>query len=515
MRIIFENENCLTPKVSIILLDWSCRESFHSVDYLNKQTVAREQYELIWIEYYGSVPGGLESKIKKADASSGSKPLLDKWIVMDMPDDLYYHKHLMYNIGIIAGKGNIICICDSDAVFSPTFVESIIGAFEKSSDIVLHLDEVRNVSEKFYPFNYPQIKEILEGAVINWNKSKSITDGLLDNDDYLFTRNYGACFCAKKTDIISIGGSDEDLNYLGHVCGPYELTFRLINYGLKEVWHQKEFIYHVWHPGTDGHLNFAGPNVKNMSLIALEALHTGRVMPLTENNIIKELRLSKSLKYSNSLNNAVNPEYFETFNKKNIEKNICFDVLKNSECVKLIDVCEDYNFNIIKINNDYYGVPCSLGVISYENYKEKINNKEVIKGENIEHIKTILKKQKEKEMQTERLEISVRSHDIILKKQKEKEMKTIKNFIKNIPIIGGFARWIYRFIKMPNDIQYLVREISDVKTVNYNLLNIINSLNSDISGVKRDLKGNKTCMSTESSIQNKNTKTYNNEDTLH
>jgi hypothetical protein len=71
MQILFENKNCSSPKVSIILLDWSCRESFHSIDYLNKQTISREQYEIIWIEYYSRIPESLKSK----------KPLLDKWIV--------------------------------------------------------------------------------------------------------------------------------------------------------------------------------------------------------------------------------------------------------------------------------------------------------------------------------------------------------------------------------------------------------------------------------------------------
>ena len=37
------------PKVSVILIDWGVRESFHSVHYLNRQTVNRDDYELIWV----------------------------------------------------------------------------------------------------------------------------------------------------------------------------------------------------------------------------------------------------------------------------------------------------------------------------------------------------------------------------------------------------------------------------------------------------------------------------------
>ena len=468
MQILFENKNCLTPKVSIILLDWSCRESFHSIDYLNKQTIPREQYEIIWIEYYGRIPEDLKSKVKKSNGSS-EKPLLDKWIVMAMPDDIYYHKHLMYNAGIIVGKGDIICICDSDAVFSPTFVESVIKEFKKSPDIVLHLDEVRNIDKKFYPFNYPSIDKILGSGVINWNKSKSMTTGLLDKDDYLHSRNYGACFCARKTDLIAIGGADEHMDYLGHICGPYELTFRLINYGLKEIWLSNEFIYHTWHPGTDGHSNYAGlSDGRNMSLIALDTLNSSRVMPLLENNVIGKMRLSGASEYSGSLDSVINQDYFEIFKTSNlVKKGAC-----NLNTIELIQMLGFYEYNIIKANNEYYGVPQNMAV-NNTNFKEKVSDKDVIKGKSIKEIKAILK-QKRKKMQNTGSNFKM------------------KNFIKGIPILGSFARWIYRFIKMPHYMKYLIQEISDIKTINYQLLAIINRLNSEISSIKREINKNET-----------------------
>ena len=50
-------------KLSIILLDWGVRESFHSLDYLNRQTVARDQYELIWLEFYRRKPLKLQEMV--------------------------------------------------------------------------------------------------------------------------------------------------------------------------------------------------------------------------------------------------------------------------------------------------------------------------------------------------------------------------------------------------------------------------------------------------------------------
>lgn len=70
----------------------------------NNQTISGEQYEIIWIEYYSRVAKGIKERIEKADAA-GKEPPVDKWLVMGTPDNVYYHKHLMYNIGIIASKG--------------------------------------------------------------------------------------------------------------------------------------------------------------------------------------------------------------------------------------------------------------------------------------------------------------------------------------------------------------------------------------------------------------------------
>lgn len=290
MKILFEQRKSVLPKISIILVDWSCRHNFHTIDYLNSQTVPRHHYEIIWIEYYNRRSSEIAVGLKKCEELKKS-PIVDQWIVMDMPSNMYYHKHLMYNVGIVTSKGKIIVICDSDAIVKPTFIESIIKAFEDNPDIVLHMDEVRNMDKRFYPFNYPSIDEITGKGCINWVNGK--TAGILEKKDLIHVRNYGACMCALREDLISIGGADEHIDYLGHICGPYDMTFRLINNGKKEVWHEEEFLYHVWHPGTDGKGNYLGPrDSMNMSTTAISVFKNNRIMPLVENDAIREIRLN-------------------------------------------------------------------------------------------------------------------------------------------------------------------------------------------------------------------------------
>src|SRR5438874_5839439 len=140
-------------KVSVILLDWTVRESFHSLQYLNQQTVDRSRYELIWIEFYDRQPPALLDAVREAEAAG--RPLVDKLVVMNHPRDVIFHKHRMYNLGIVLAEGEICVICDSDAMFTPTFIEKIIAAFEANPQSVVHLDEVRSVDRRFYPFNFP------------------------------------------------------------------------------------------------------------------------------------------------------------------------------------------------------------------------------------------------------------------------------------------------------------------------------------------------------------------------
>lgn len=282
------------PKVSFVLLDWSCRESFHMLQYLNDQDTAREDYEILWIEYYSRRAAGIDAGLRAAAA--GRPPIVDQWLALGMAETAYYHKHLMYNVGIVRSRGDIVVLCDSDAMVRPSFVRSIMSAFDEHPEIVLHLDEVRNTDRRLYPFRFPTFDEVLGPGVINWSEGK--TAGLSDSVDPLHTRNYGACMAARRRDLIAIGGADEHIDYLGHICGPYELTFRLVNAGLTEIWHPSEFLYHTWHPGTDGHANYMGPHDgRGLSTTALSAIRSGRIVPLVENSAVRLLRNGEDILY--------------------------------------------------------------------------------------------------------------------------------------------------------------------------------------------------------------------------
>ncbi len=299
MKILFEHQRSTRPIVSIVLIDWSCRESFHILDYLAKQTVERGKYEIIWIEYYDKRAREIDLAIGKCRVLD-QEPPLDKWIVLGMPESQYYHNHLMYNAGILVGSGDVVTFCDSDAIVNRTFVGSIIDSFAKDRNIVLHMDQVRNREKRYYPFNYPSIAEVTHHGRTNMVDGKPA--GLQDTSDPIHSRNYGACMSALRQDLLAVGGADEHIDYLGYVCGPYEMTWRLKNWGRKEMWHDGEWTYHVWHPGQLGAHNYFGPHDGfHVSSTALSVRQSGRILPLLENPAIEALRRSGQIYSENQI----------------------------------------------------------------------------------------------------------------------------------------------------------------------------------------------------------------------
>ena len=266
------------PRISLILLDWSVRESFHLLHYLEKQDIERNLFEVVVIEYYDTASPALKQYEHQ----------INTWILLQMPRECCFHKHLMYNTGLIMSRGEILVICDSDAMVGPGFIKSILDAFQGNDGLVLHLDEFRNERRDFYPFNFPSFDDVRGKGCLN--SAGMVTSGLADRIDLIHQRNYGACMCARRSDLLAIGGADEHADYLGHICGPYEMTFRLLNLGRRIEWSRTEFLFHTWHPGQDGTNDVMGPHDgRNMSTAALEALASGRTRPLVENKALRQV----------------------------------------------------------------------------------------------------------------------------------------------------------------------------------------------------------------------------------
>ena len=366
------------PRLSLILLDWGVRESLHVLHYLKHQTIPREAFEVLLIEYYDTVSKPAEN----------FESAIDTWVLLEMPSDCYYHKHLMYNVGTVLSKGEILMFADSDAMVRPTFVETVLKAFDHDPLIVYHMDEFRNVRRDFYPFNYPSFEEVVGDGCSNNVNGK--TKGILDEIDPMHARNYGACMCGWRKDIIGIGGADEDLTYLGHICGPYDMTFRLMNFGRRLVWEADEYLYHTWHPGSDGVANYLGPHDgRNMSTTAFQALCSGRLRPLVENEVIRRLRVGVPVSDAGSglRDLLINSSYAEVFNRFKLGGVVHRTVVAGSAPSSM---CASYHgFDVYRINGSYYGVPPEMAPIDPET-TEWCSDERVIVGRTLTEIQDVV-----------------------------------------------------------------------------------------------------------------------------
>jgi len=269
---IHKSSQANTPKVSLILLDWSCRERFHALDWLNRQDAARDEYELIWVELYDRIaPEAME----KAD------------VVITCGQKNLYHKHEGYNIGLLNAKGKVVTVCDSDAVFPEDFINSIINSFNLSGS-----DSPESLVLMHYQFRSPAL----------------YPDGLSDLKElknYIWADlwpNVGACMSVSRSDAMRFGGFDEHRSFRGYLCGPYDLGWRLINAGIPEIWQDESVaLWHFSHPdppATYGQsFSFkmwrekTYPHINHHALMAVEAFSTGRILPRKENSEIYKIRM--------------------------------------------------------------------------------------------------------------------------------------------------------------------------------------------------------------------------------
>lgn len=272
---VHKNASPSSPRLSIILLDWGCRERFTTLDWLRQQDVPNDQYELIWVEVYDRV---VDEVMMKAD------------IVITCGQQGIYHKHIGYNAGLLHARGELVCVCDSDAVFPPDFVRCVFRSFQMEdggSAVPLVLMHYEWRTSLLYPDGLTDTETLKDHARWQW---------------WPLIVNEGACMTVRRADAIRFGGFDEHPSYRGYMCGPYDLGWRLINAGFPELWHDPSVaLWHFAHPdpiGTNGQrpslkqlMEKAYPHIDGHALTAVEAFSTGRFQPLRENPEIWALRM--------------------------------------------------------------------------------------------------------------------------------------------------------------------------------------------------------------------------------
>lgn len=416
--IVHKNSAPASPRLSFILLDWGVRERFATLDWLLKQNISKDQYELIWVELYDRV---VDEVMEKAD------------VVITCNQQGTYHKHLGYNIGLLQARGDLVCVCDSDAVFPPDFVSSVFRAFrmeDQSLPAPLVLMHYEWRTSLLYPEGLADTESLKDSVRWQW---------------WPLIVNEGACMTVRRTDAIRFGGFDEHASYRGYLCGPYDLGWRLVNAGWPEVWHDESVaLWHFAHPdpiGTNGQraslkqlLEKAYPHIHGHALTAVEAFSTGRFQPLLENPEIWALRMQDrhigselESRYCNltgqrgysrwqvrflwlSLAGEIVGQYLEDRLFKPARRGIP-SVIGTRAYGKLRAVYRDYvapyrvdhavlaefpillcslrGYNVIKVKKTFYAAPHGIGKLDLSTDEGRANPKLLVSGDYREIIKKV------------------------------------------------------------------------------------------------------------------------------
>lgn len=290
----------MTKRLSIVLVDWGVRESFHTIRALHQQTVPRDEYEVLWVEYYDKLPG----PVRQARADG----LLDDAVALGGTG--MYFKHQAYNAGVLKASAPLVVIANSDDLMRPTFVDAVLQVFTNppAPRVYLQLDRADNHERSHFPIDakYPGVPpaelwdRIIKGpGMYEFNHEKMLPRGLVEDDEphqadgITHLRDFGSCFAARRADILNFGGFDEHASYRSFWCGPYELAWRMRNAGWKEVWHPSECVLGVWHPWINKDVD----DVQNQGIVehagvsktALGIRSSGRIVPLVMNDGVRSL----------------------------------------------------------------------------------------------------------------------------------------------------------------------------------------------------------------------------------
>ncbi len=210
-----------TPRVSVIMIDGSFREKFHSLDFFNNQTLPRDAYEIIWVEFYNRINPVLKQKTHSFTNNR----------IITLKKQGEYHSSYCFNAGINESSGEIVVIVDADVVVDNSFLEKIIEEHAICENLVLYC----------YRYDEPQEAHVQE-MDLDYLKNVCILTNPV---------NYGGCVSVRKKNILAVNGYEQHPIFSsGFHANGADLYTRFKNAGMHIKWHPTANLYHPWHPLT-------------------------------------------------------------------------------------------------------------------------------------------------------------------------------------------------------------------------------------------------------------------------
>jgi len=206
-------------KITVIMVDGSFRPHFALIDLLKSQTLAAEDYEVLWIEYYDEI------KQELIDKMHGQR----NFRAITLKKSGTYHSSYCFNRGITEARGEVLVIPDADVLVEADFLETAWGehrAHDQLAMYVFRMDEPKRESSLCLDLNY--LKRVC----------------VLTNP-----QNYGGCLTIRKKWLMKVNGYEQhDMFGGGAHANGRDVYTRLKNMGMYVKWHPQLRLYHPWHP---------------------------------------------------------------------------------------------------------------------------------------------------------------------------------------------------------------------------------------------------------------------------
>jgi len=201
--------------LSVIMVDGGFREHFWMVESWLQQTLERQRYEIIWVDYTGSVA----SEIKQLEGVRCFTLGRD-----DSEQILAY----AYNEGIRQSRGDILVFPDADICCEPTLLETLLDDLSQDTQMVEYVLRLDQREEDYQPNqDLPYLRRTCS---------------------LQHTFNYGGCTAVAKKWMIEMNGYEQLPIFNGYHFNGGDNYIRFKNMGLKIRWHPSQRVYHPWHP---------------------------------------------------------------------------------------------------------------------------------------------------------------------------------------------------------------------------------------------------------------------------
>jgi hypothetical protein len=211
------------------MVDGGFRERVFGAEFFSLQDFPDDDYEILWVDFYGSPHRDLEA--------------FPKVRVITLARTGEYHSSFCFNRGIAESRGEVIVIPDADQIVKPDFLSRVWDLHRRYDRLAVY----------GYRYDEPE-----EGALRSLTFEDLERTCIMKN-----STNFGACLTVRRQWLLEINGYEQHKIFSsGFHANGKDIAGRFKNLGLAIQWEQGLKLYHPYHAMTLTHSMVYEPQLK-------------------------------------------------------------------------------------------------------------------------------------------------------------------------------------------------------------------------------------------------------------